>query len=160
MTKKKDQKSRALEQKIAELEHNWRRALADYQNLQKRLNQQQTAIVKFANASLIDKLLGILDDLDRAVKHHQNEQWLKLIRNQLHDILQSEGVSEIDALGAKFDPNTMDCIHMVEDQKNKVTAVMLKGYKYHDHVLRPAKVEVGAESSNRNPERSRRVSTK
>jgi molecular chaperone GrpE len=140
-SKKKDS-VHELNQKIKELEENWKRALADYQNLEKRVSQQQQSFVRLANASLIDKLLGVFDDLERASEHIK-DHGLKLILNQFRSVLESEGVKEIETEGKDFDPETMDCTEMVPGPKNKVIKVLLKGYRLNDHVIRPAKVQVG-----------------
>ncbi len=131
-----------LEIRTKELEENWRRALADYHNLEKRIDHQQKKFVKLATASLIDKLLGVLDDLERAVVHIK-EKGIELIIEQFQEVLESEGVEEIEALNKEFDPETMDCVEMVPGKKNKVVNIQLKGYKLYDRVIRPVKVEVG-----------------
>jgi molecular chaperone GrpE len=140
-SKKKDS-VHELNQKIKELEENWKRALADYQNLEKRVSQQQKTFVRLANASLIDKLLGVFDDLERA-SEHVKDHGLKLVLSQFRSVLETEGVKEIETEGKEFDPETMDCTEMVPGPKNKVVKVLLKGYRLNDHVIRPAKVQVG-----------------
>ena len=140
---KKEKKSiEELQEKVAALEENWRRALADYHNLEKRISDQKKSYIQLANLSLIDKLLAVLDDLDRALEHIR-DKGLKLVREQFIEVLVSEGVKEIEVEGKHFDPETMDCVEMVPGPKNKVMSVQLKGYSLKDHVIRPAKVEVG-----------------
>jgi molecular chaperone GrpE len=131
-----------LQEKIDELEENWKRAIADYHNLEKRIKDQQKNFVRLANASLIDKLLGALDDLERATLHLKDDG-LNIIYEQFWEVLTSEGVSEIKAQGRRFNPETMDCVEMTMGPKNKVTKVQLKGYSLNDQVIRPARVEVG-----------------
>lgn len=135
-----------LHQKIQDLESKWKRALADYQNLEKRVSQGQNEFVKFANASLIDKLLTILDDLERALAHTQ-DKGLKLIVNQFKNVLESEGVAQVQAINQPFNPETMDATDMVPGKKNTVIKVIAKGYTLNDKVLRPAKVQVGSGQS-------------
>lgn len=129
-------------QKIADLENKWKRALADYDNLQKRIGREKEEFVKFANAALLDKLLTVLDSLEQAEKHLKDEG-LKMSLDQFRTVLQSEGVIEIKAMGQKFDAETMDCAEVVRGPKNVVMKVINKGYKLNNYVLRPAKVEVG-----------------
>lgn len=140
-----------LNLKIEDLDQKWKRAVADYQNLEKRVNAQQSNFVRLANAGLIDKLLSVVDDLERAMEHSQ-DKGIKLITNRFKDILRSEGVEEIKADGKSFDPETMDAADMVKGPKNKVVNVSLKGYTLNNQVIRPAKVEVGSGTGNRNPE--------
>jgi len=139
-TKKKEDVKDA---KIEELMEKWKRALADYANLEKRVEKEKKEFVSFSNASLIDKLLSVLDDLERAEKNIKDEG-LKIAVNQFRSVLQSEGVKEIEAEGKKFDPEKMDCVEMVKGKDNKVKEVVTKGYLLNDKVLRPAKVKVGS----------------
>ena len=142
--RKKQEKSSAADadQKVRELEENWKRALADYRNLEKRIESQQQAFVRLANAALIDKLLSILDDLERAASHLK-DYGLNLVIGKLNGVLDSEGVKAIKSEGEAFNPETMDCTEMVNGPKNAVTETVLKGYTLNDHVIRPAKVKVG-----------------
>lgn len=140
IVKKKSLKE--LQEEIENLEENWKRALADYNNLEKRVSDQQQTFVRLANASLVDKLLGVLDDLERAVDHIK-DKGLNLVLDQFREVLDSEGVKEIEVEGEEFDPETMDCVEMAPGEENKVVKVQLKGYTLNDHVIRPAKVEVG-----------------
>lgn len=145
---KKQESLRDLNNRIKELEENWKRALADYQNLEKRVSEQQKTFIRLANASLIDKLLGVLDDLERA-SEHLNDHGLKLILNQFRSVLHSEGVKAIETDGKEFDPETMDCAEMVPGPENKVVKTLVKGYTLNDHVVRPAKVAVGKGTNQR-----------
>lgn len=131
-----------LQEKLTELEDNWKRALADYRNLENRVSQQQETFVRLASASLIDKLLGVLDDLERAAGH-LNDKGLNLVLSQFRSVLESEGVKEVEVEGEPFDPETMDCVEMVKGPKNLVVKTILKGYTLNDHVVRPVKVVVG-----------------
>lgn len=142
MKKKVDKKLKKLEEKVKDLENKWKRALADYQNLEKRINAEKEGFVQFANAKLIDKLLGALDDLERAEKHLKNHG-LTMAIDQLRSVLATEGVARIKAKGEKFNPETMDCTEMMKGPKNIVVEVIEKGYKLNDKVIRPAKVKVG-----------------
>lgn len=142
LPKQKTASAPELTQRVKELEENWKRALADYHNLEKRIGQQQQTFVRIASAALIDKLLGVVDDLERAASHLKDEG-LNLVLTQLKAILESEGVRGIATDGEQFNPETMDCSEMVEGQKNTVVKTLQKGYTLNDHVIRPAKVQVG-----------------
>ena len=127
---------------IADLENKWKRALADYANLEKRIEKEKEDFVKFANAQLLNKLLAILDNLELA-ERHLRDKGLTLAGNRFREILKEEGVEEIEVLGRNFDPELMDAVETVDGPKNKVVEVVLKGYKLYGKVLRPAKVKVG-----------------
>lgn len=142
MTKKKKTKIGDLEKKIKELEEKWKRALADYDNLRKRVDRERDDFVKFSSASLIDKLLFIVDSLEKCLEHLK-DKGLELTLEQLKKILESEGLEEIKAQGKNFDPTTMDAVELVKGKKDRVAEVVLKGYYLNKRVLRPAKVKVG-----------------
>lgn len=141
MVKRKNE-IKILKAKIEELEEKWKRALADYHNLEKRLEKKKEELVKFSNASLIDKLLSVLDSLEKAVDHLE-DKGLKLVLEQFKAVLSSEGLTEIKAQGEKFDPEKMDAVEMVKGEKDRVFEAILKGYRLNNKVLRPAKVKVG-----------------
>lgn len=142
MKKKTDRLSK-LEIELKDLENKFKRALADYQNQTKRHQSRQVEIVKFANQSLLDKLLPVLDSLELA-QNHLKDSGLKMILDQFIKIINLEGVKEIHSTNQKFDPQTMDCSSLVKGPKDIVTTTLIKGYTYYDKTLRPAKVEVGA----------------
>jgi molecular chaperone GrpE len=131
-----------LTKQVADLEAKWKRAVADYRNLERRVNDQQRAVVKFANALLIEKLLAVGDDLERANEHLQ-DGGLKLIIDRFKDILKSEGVDMIETQDKEFDPHLMECTETVAGAKNRVVKVIRAGYTLNGKVLRPAQVAVG-----------------
>jgi len=133
---------KSLQSQIDDLTNKWKRAMADYQNLEKRLEKEKSDFAKFYNASLIDKLLSVLDDLQRTEKHLKNDG-LKLTIKKFKDVLETEGVEEIKSDGEEFDPEKMDCVELTKGSKNIVIETILKGYLLNGRVLRPAKVKVG-----------------
>lgn len=131
------------EERIKDLENKWKRALADYANLEKRIEKEKENFAKFSNAVLVDKLLPVLDSLEKCCQHLK-DKGLRLTLEQLKKVLESEGLKEIEAGGKKFDPETMDAVEIVRGPKDKVIEVVLKGYFLNERVLRPAKVKVGS----------------
>lgn len=132
-----------LHDKILELDGNWKRALADYKNLEFRTEKAVRDALVFGNRNLISRMLKILDDLGLAVEHHPDQAWAKSTRDEMKTILTDEGTSEIDAMGKPFNPNEMECVGKTEGEENIVVKIVQKGYKINDQVLRPARVEVG-----------------
>ena len=128
--------------KTPDFEERWKRALADYDNLEKRIEKEKRAFVKFSNAILLDKLLAVLDNLEQA-EAHLKDKGLTMAVNQMKMVLQTEGVEEIKAKGEKFDAQSMDCLEVVKGPKDTVVEIVNKGYKLNDQVLRPAKAKVG-----------------
>lgn len=139
----------SLKKQLVEVESKLKRALADYQNLEKRLAREREEILKVANTVLITKFLDILDNLERA-QAYLDEEGLRPIVKQFHSLLLSEGVEEIKAEGNRFDPYLMECVEATSnsDQADEiVVSVTGKGYIYRDgrgykQVIRPAKVIV------------------
>src|SRR3989344_5225093 len=106
----KDKRSKETK-KIEDLEHQLMRALADYANLQRRLEEEKKAVTKFANTVLLVKFLDILDNLEAAQKTI-NSEGLELVIRKFRDVLASENVEEISAEGVNFDPNLHEGIGM------------------------------------------------
>jgi len=130
-----------LKQQIEGLTEKWKRAVADYRNLEMRMAKEKEEWVKFGNRVLLMQVLEILDDLERA-KEHVKDGGLGLIIDKFRRLLQDQGVSELE-VGKEFDPNVMECVDLVSGEKNEIVRVEQKGYLYHDRLLRPAKVKVG-----------------
>jgi len=132
----------------AELENKLKRALADYDNLEKRIEREKKDFLLFFSAQLIRKILVVMDDLERCQNHLGNDG-LSLIIQKFQQLLKEEGVVEIQAVGQEFDPELMEAIETVDGPKGKVVEVSLKGYLLNGKVLRPAKVTVGGSTENR-----------
>lgn len=132
------------EELIEQLTGQWQRAVADYQNLEKRTAAEKVQYYKLASATLITRLLPVLDGLSQA-QQHLKDPGLELIGKQLMAVLTDEGLAEIEALGQPFDPLIMECVEQVSGEKNVVVRVDQKGFRLHELVIRPAKVAVGTE---------------
>lgn len=147
--------SQQLEQeraRSAEYLDNWRRAAADFSNYRKRAEKETSEFSKFANSTLIARLLPVLDDLDRAFQTVPEDlrdlTWVDgvmLISRKLRAILEAEGLKAIEALGKPFDPNFHEAvIHEETDKADEgiVTGELQKGYMLGERVLRPTLVKV------------------
>lgn len=135
-------KIKELEKKVEELTNNWKRALADYQNLQKRVEEEKKNWLQVVNKNIIEKLLPVIDTLEQA-SIHLKDQGLALALKQFKNVLKNEGVVEIEALGKTFDPTIHDCVDTEEgEEENKISHVFTKGYKLNGIVLRPSQVRV------------------
>jgi len=133
-------------QQLLQLEDKYKRIVADYHNQHKRLLEKQEQIVRFANQQLIEKLLPVIDSLYIA-QAHLKDSGLSMVINQLSQVLESEGISTISPDNQSFDPHLMDCVEVVPGTKDIVVSTLSLGYKYHDKVIRPAKVKVGSGDS-------------
>jgi molecular chaperone GrpE len=118
------------------------RALADYQNLEKRITAQQQHFVRLSTSAFILKLLPVVDHLERAAKHLK-DQGLDMILKQIGDLLLTEEVKPMEVIGKAFDHLQMEGVEQVEGEKDKVIELVEAGYFIGDQILRPAKVKVG-----------------
>lgn len=129
-----------------ECKYKYLRALADYQNLEKRFHDERGELYQSANKNLILKLLPLLDSLDKAEIFIKDEG-LRIVKEQFQKTLQEEGLEELDVLGKGFDPYTAEVVDMVEGEKeNIVVEVLTKGYQSNGKVLRVAQVKVSKKS--------------
>lgn len=130
----------------------WQRARAELANARKRMERELAEERANANARLILQLLPVLDDFDRAVENLPPELkgvgWVEgilLIQRKLHQILEAEGLKEIEAEGKPFDPIYHEAIAQADSSdypEGAVTQVARKGYLLGERVLRPALVHV------------------
>jgi molecular chaperone GrpE len=150
-----EQLERELEEaRRADEEHrnNWHRSAADFANYKRRTDEERATLGQFANAVLIGKLLGVLDDFDRALESVPAEQvhdpWaegVQLVERKLRNVLESEGVTPIEAMGQPFDPNLHEAVvheDTAEHPDNQVIGELQRGYRLHDRVIRPSLVRV------------------
>ena len=131
------------------------RKVAEMDNYRKRLIREKESAVQFANERLLNDIIPILDDFDRAVEAADQAQDIKsyaegiqLIRKQLVEMLNRNwGLKRMDdIIGTEFSPHEHEAMMMEEDDKYEtetVLAELQKGYYLHDRVLRTAKVKVG-----------------
>ncbi len=129
---------------IAAWKEKYLRAIADYQNLRKRTDEEKQEVRMFAGRVVIEKLLPVVDMLEKA-KQHLNDQGLALAMKEFHGLLGALGVEQVDAKGKVFDPMEMDCVEVVDGKEQDiVVSVVSPGYRMHGVTIRPAKVAVGA----------------
>jgi len=152
----------ALAEEKAKAETNlagWQRAQADFINYKRRIEQEKEEIGKFANSILVLDLLPSLDDLERALTSIPDDlanlSWvdgIRLIERKLRGILEAQGLSPIQALGEPFDPNLHEAAMQGKGKEGIVVEELQKGYKFHDRVIRPARVVVGNGEEERKEE--------
>ncbi len=133
---------KAPPQQPNQFEEQLKRALADYQNLKKRVESDKIEFTKYVLQDFLKKLLPAVDHLE-AAQTHLKDQGLGLVIQQLKIVLNDEGIKEIDVLNKPFDPKTAECIELTEGKKDEVVSVNQKGYLLFDKILRPARVKVG-----------------
>ena len=116
-------------------------------SLEKSLNTQKERQrnIKFANLSLVQELILVLDSFNIALSHGHKD--LEPLYNQLLGVLKASGLEELDPLGQTFSPHEHEALATVETDKkeedHRVLEVFQKGYKLGNRLVRPAKVKVG-----------------
>lgn len=128
------------------------RARADMENTKRRLNEDALKTKKYASQNLVEQLVTPIDMLVKVSNMENNNPEInnfligfKMIAKQISDILEADGLKEIDALGKDFDPALHHAIekeHQDGVEPGKVIQVMQAGYTYKDRLLKPAMVKV------------------
>jgi molecular chaperone GrpE len=142
------------EAKAAEYLDGWQRAKAEFTNYRKR-QERERELARFETVGRVAKrYLPIVDDMERALKDRPTEgdgiAWaagMELIYRKLITILETEGVTPIEAEGEIFDPNLHEAVMQSESDEHEsgqVIEVLQTGYKMGDRVLRPAVVRIAA----------------
>jgi molecular chaperone GrpE len=131
-----------LKDLASQLEDKYKRAFADYKNLERRTQEQKGEWIKSANKDLLLKLLPVLDTLMLASKHIQ-DKGLQLSIDQFLRILEQEGVTRIKTVGEDYDPYLMEAIGSTDGEEGKVVEEARAGFKIYETVLRSAQVIVG-----------------
>jgi len=146
---------RGLEAQAAEVTQIRERAAllkTEFEQSRTRLERDKEEAVKFANASLLESLLPIIDNFElgltaasQSSESNSIIQGMKMVKTQLERFLADHGVEEINALGQPFDPNIHEAVSQKEtDEAEEGTVIeqKRKGYRHHGRLLRPASVVV------------------
>ncbi|MFH1037550.1 MAG: nucleotide exchange factor GrpE [PVC group bacterium] len=128
------------------------RAMADMENLRKRMERERKDYIDYANQELIYEILPVLDNFDRALQSAEKTaasapylQGVEMIYKQLEEVLKRQGVEEIKAGGERFDPHLHEAVQTEETDRypeDTVLDVIMKGYLFRGRLLRPAVVKV------------------
>lgn len=131
-----------LKNKYSELEDQLKRLQAEFENFQKRTEKETRVRADSGKAGLLKELLPILDEMEEAKKHTEDEGVL-MVFSKLRDTLQSAGLREIEA-GGLYDPSMHEVVgtKLAESEEGTVVDVMRKGYAMGDFVLRPSMVVI------------------
>ena len=142
-----------LEDKNKYLEDKYLRSEAEIQNMQARYSKERAQLIKYESQNLAKDILPAIDNLERALNVDADDEAAKQLKkgvqmtlDLLIKSLKDHGIEEIAAEGEKFDPTLHQAVQTVaaenDDQKDHVTQVLQKGYKYKDRTIRPAMVVV------------------
>ncbi len=138
-----------LEEALAEANDKYIRLYADYDNYRKRTTKEKTETYLNASAKCIENLLPVIDSFERSLEFECSDEnfrnGIAMIFNQLKEFMTKMNVTEMEALGAEFDPNFHNAVQQLESDEyegNHVCAVYQKGYMMGDKLIRPAMVGV------------------
>jgi len=141
-----DKEAVHLQKKVMDAEEKYKRALADYQNLQRRTQEQKAEWIRAANKDLLLKLLPVLDTLMLAAKHI-SDKGLQITVDQFLKILEQEGLERIKTVGQDYNPHTMEAVTTKDGEDGKVLEEIRTGFILNEFVLRSAQVIVGKENN-------------
>ncbi|HPP06135.1 MAG TPA: nucleotide exchange factor GrpE [Syntrophorhabdaceae bacterium] len=157
--KKKDEQLEELTRQLQEKEETIKslqeRLLylqADFENFKKLKNKEKQDLLKFGNEVLIKELLPVIDNLERALDHSSKtddfksiHEGVNLVLNEFLRVLERAGLSKIEAIGKKFDPNLHEAFYQEEREDvepDTVVSELQKGYMLNGRLIRPAMVTV------------------
>ena len=134
------------------------RITAEMQNIKRRSEIDLANAYKYDGFDLVEKILPILDNFERAlsIKQEGTEMFFegfKMIYDNLQNILSSKGVTEIECIHKEFDPNMMNAVMTDTNNdfaNNIVLECLQKGYMYQDKIIRPAMVKVNERDNSSN----------
>lgn len=126
---------------VQELKEKLARSLADYANLERRIESQRQMYVTLATVNIVSRMIDVLDDL-YLTNNHLQDAGLKITIDKFINILSSEGLSEVKT-DTEFNPETMECIATAPGEDNQIISVEKRGYTLNGQVIRPAQVIVG-----------------
>ena len=146
-----------------EYKDRWMRLAAEFDNYKKRRTREFDALIQSASENLIRDLLPVLDSVARALEHSADgeedsdgfRQGVAMIMEEFPKVLQRRGLSEIEAAGQPFDPNFHEALMQMTSEDHAeglVMAVVERGYRICEKVIRPARVVVSGGSAGEESE--------
>lgn len=150
--KSSDDELSKLQEKYNELNNQYLRLAADFENYRKRQAQERESLLKYGTENALKKMIEVLDNFERGEKALENvedcekcKESFTLVHKQVVDTLTKLGLETIEAAGKEFDPNFHDAVMQTptsEHPEHTIIAELQKGYKMGDKVLRPTLVNV------------------
>ena len=147
--KTSDNGIKKLEEENSDLKDKWQRALADYQNLERRTQIEVSQRVSSKTNDLLLNFINIYEDFIRAVdvlsKDNVDTNGLQAIIKNMESLLHENNIKPIDAVGEIFDPQIHEAVSMIVDEtldEGTITQEVSKGYISGKAILKPSKVIV------------------
>lgn len=130
------------EEEVRQVKNAYLRALADYKNLENRVQNERNQMQDTIKKNIVDRLFPVLDNLNQA-EVFMKDPGLQMVAKSFSQALAEIGVEEIQLLGQDYDPYTAEVIEVVPgDADNIIVEVLQKGYKLNGSVIRHGKVKV------------------
>lgn len=136
-------------EEIDEKDDRIKRLMAEFENFKKRSDKERSGMYNSVMGDVVMKLLPVLDNLEKAAASESQDtgykEGIEMVLKQFKDVLVSNGVKEIEAVGKTFDPSLHEAVSSVEDStlgKNIIKEEFRKGYMIGDKVLRHSLVVV------------------
>lgn len=134
---------------LEEKEDRIKRLMAEFENFKKRSDKERTNLYSSVMGDVVTALLPVLDNLEKAsqaeTKDEQYKSGIQMVLTQFKEVLKNNGVTEIEAVGKKFDPSIHEAVSLVEDKtlgEKEIKEEYRKGYMIGDKVLRHSLVVV------------------
>ncbi len=153
-----DSQEKQAQEELQIYQDKYIRLAAEFENYKRRAQRDQSDAIRYANESLLKKLLSTLDNLERAIQCGKDAgttgsllEGVELTHKQFLETVEKLGVRQVSSTGSLFDPNMHQAVAQVESETaepNTVVEEFQKGYFLHDRILRPAMVTVAIEKSD------------
>lgn len=149
---KQNKQEEAYKEQIAQLEDKVLRQMAEFENFRKRTDREKQSMFEMGAKNVIEKILPVVDNFERGFAtvdpDDENDAFvggMRMVYKQLMQELENMGVKPIEAVGQEFDPNLHNAVMQMESDEYEsgfVAQELLKGYTYHDTVVRYSMVAV------------------
>ena len=160
VVKEEDNQEPSLEEQVAEWRERAIRSAADLENFRKRMEREKGEARRYANQSLLEELLPVLDNfhmgLDAASADAESMifRGMEMVKKQLDDFLSGQGVEEVSAEGEMFDPAVHEAVSQEDCEaspEGSVLRVIRRGFQMGERLLRPANVVVSRTPQSEEP---------
>lgn len=149
-----DDETEKLREELGEAKDKYLRLMAEFENFKRRNAKERIELVQTAGKDIVQSLLDVIDDSNRAAKQLETsddiaviKEGISLVFNKLHHTLQQKGLRAMDSIGEEFNPDIHEAITEIpapsEDMVGKIIDVVQPGYYLNDKLIRYAKVVVG-----------------
>jgi len=159
-------KKKQLAVELQEMNDKYIRLYAEFDNYRKRVNKDKEELIKYANEGIIYQLLPVIDNLEMALKHSNDNTSSGLVQgveNTLREFLRTLekfGLNPIEAVNKPFDPSQHEAMCVIERkdiEENLVVEEFRKGYIFKEKVLRPSLVSVSKRPEEKNKEKTEEI---